>query len=624
MINELTMLDQALQYASKGIKVFPLKENSKSGQVLNSWKKEASTNIETIMNWWTQNPNYNIGLALDESLLVIDIDRKNEKDGLLEFQEWESVNGKLPATAIAKTPNNGFHIYFYVDRPYKNSVSTVAEGIDIKTNGGYVVAPPSIVDGKPYEWANNNDIGLANENVYGFLNRSKESTLEQLENSEALHLNQVISEGTRNEAMFRLASYLQTKGIDPENILKLVWAENNKKCNPPLSDSEIKTLVKSAMKYTNGDNSYVDSTVTNSNVSKINEVNMIQTGLITFGEIKEEEIDWLIPGWIARGQITNIGGDGGSGKTTCICNVVAAVSSGRMCFFEDESTYAPRPPGKVLFFSAEDDVSKTLARRLRKNGATMKNVLTMRMSDERREYLELGSPYMESLIAEHRPVLVVLDPLQSYVPAKIDMAKRNHMRKVLTPLFGWGEKYGTSFLIVMHTNKKQGVSGRGKLADSSDMWDIARGVIMVGSTKEEDIRYFSQEKNNYSKLKETVLVELVDEVPIKIATTHKKEIDFMNERYPQKQSNKIYPKDEAKSDLLEYLEKEGGQALVVDVDDYLKSLSYSASAIRKSKTELKQELLVEQYQEGSNENKKYYLRVTVESDVKYSSTNNKA
>lgn len=63
------------------------------------------------------------------------------------------------------------------------------------------------------------------------------------------------------------------------------------------------------------------------------------------------------------------------------------------------------------------------------------------------------------------------------------MGDRNAMRQCLEPLIGYGDKYGTTFLIIEHTNKQSGVYGRRRIADSADIWDISRSVLIVGDAR---------------------------------------------------------------------------------------------------------------------------------------------
>ena len=90
----------------------------------------------------------------------------------------------------------------------------------------------------------------------------------------------------------------------------------------------------------------------------------------------------------------------------------------------------------------------------------------------------------------------------------------------------------------MHSNKKQGVSGRARLADSSDIWDMARSVLMMGRAKNDGKIYLSHEKNSYARPQQTVLLHIDDvEVEgVKTARavfdgyTDKKDADFIEER----------------------------------------------------------------------------------------------
>ena len=81
---------------------------------------------------------------------------------------------------------------------------------------------------------------------------------------------------------------------------------------------------------------------------------------------------------------------------------------------------------------------------------------------------------MEKIIRAIKPDLCIFDPLQGYIPTEINMGSRNAMHSCLAPLITLGEELGTAFLIVCHTNKRTGAYDRSRLADSADIWDIAR------------------------------------------------------------------------------------------------------------------------------------------------------
>jgi len=103
------------------------------------------------------------------------------------------------------------------------------------------------------------------------------------------------------------------------------------------------------------------------------------------------------------------------------------------------------------------------------------------------------------------------------------MSYRNAMRNLLAPLVGFGAKYGVTTLIVCHTNKRANAHGRNRMADTGDIWDIARSAFIIGDTGQDGIRYFSHEKCNYGILMETTLFEIEDGKPKYIVNTIKRD-----------------------------------------------------------------------------------------------------
>ena len=326
-------------------------------------------------------------------------------------------------------------------------------------------------------------------------------------------------------------------------------------------------------------------------------------GLLKVQEVEEKEPEWLIPGYIPKGQITVLAGDGGAGKTSVWCAISAAVSSGAKCFLNGDNPFLGNDePQKVLFFSSEDSVEYTLKGRLRKNGANMDNLLTMRLSDERFAELKFNTELLESLIREHKPALVVFDPIQSFVPTDIQMGQRNEMRDCLNGLIGLGEKYGSTFLIVVHTNKQSNIWGRKRIADSADIWDIARSVLIVGEADEEGTRYISHEKSNYGEREQTVLFRL-DSGEVKFQEySEKRDRDFVAEASEFLKQNP--QREEVKAFILEYLSD--GQKEVSELDDAMKALGVTKATLGRAKTDLKKEGRIEYKSIGFGKERKSY------------------
>lgn len=338
-------------------------------------------------------------------------------------------------------------------------------------------------------------------------------------------------------------------------------------------------------------------------------VKNLSLDMVNMDDAEEKEAKWLIQDYIPYGQITSYVGDGGSGKTTGWCSIAADISSGGVPFLLRGYVpfdYELPEPGLVMFFSAEDSFEYTLKRRLRKNGANLKNIVSIDVADERFQEVKFNSHFLEQLLDKYRPVLCIFDPIQAFVPPTIRMGDRNAMRSCLAPLIGYGEKYGTTFLIVMHTNKQSGVWGRKRMADSSDIWDISRSVLMVGETNEEGIRYISHEKSNYGAPAQTVLFSIEDETIDFKSYSNKRDKDFVSEAdYTTRQ---LPQRDEAKEFILEFLKDEIKE--ISDLDELAMAMGITKNALKNAKSDLRKDGLIKTWSTGYGSSKKFYICLT--------------
>jgi Bifunctional DNA primase/polymerase, N-terminal len=146
-------LDAALQYASRGWAVFPLVPRSKVPFKGSHGFKDATTDPATIREWWTAHPDANIAIATGQvsNLTVIDTDPRH--GGHLALEALITEHGDLPATAIVRTGSGGQHYYFSHVFTAAKGTNALGPGIDIKSDGGFILAPPSVhPNGTPYRW----------------------------------------------------------------------------------------------------------------------------------------------------------------------------------------------------------------------------------------------------------------------------------------------------------------------------------------------------------------------------------------------------------------------------------------------------------------------------------------
>lgn len=327
--------------------------------------------------------------------------------------------------------------------------------------------------------------------------------------------------------------------------------------------------------------------------------------MVKMSEVESETKEWLIPAYIPKGDITINAGDGGSGKTYIWTAIAAALSNGSRVFFEPvPKEWTEREPEKVMVFSSEDSLKYVLKERLQKAAANLDNIISCPIEDPYFSKLKFDSDLLKELVAEYRPALVVFDPLQSFVPEKMEMGARNQMRQCLNPLIGLGEQFGTSFLIIVHTNKGKGVFARKRIADSADIWDIARSVLITGITQDGITRYLSHEKCNYGETEETVLFRINDALPVYIGRTKNKDSFFVKEH--DRISETYAPKrNEAETFICSFLEN--GKKRVKELDEAAKASGIAEATLRNAKESLIKAGKIEHSSTGYGKQKAHFL-----------------
>ncbi len=172
--NKQLMLE-ALDYAASDWAVFPLLPNTKRPATEHGLK-DASTDHDTIREWWSRWPNANIGIALPPELVAVDIDVK-DVDGHATMAELAAPHGGLPGTLTVETTTGGWHLYF--KKPPEVRVKNragIRPGIDVRAHGGYLVAPPSVIDGRAYQWHGNSPMVDCPQWLLDVLTEEKKAT----------------------------------------------------------------------------------------------------------------------------------------------------------------------------------------------------------------------------------------------------------------------------------------------------------------------------------------------------------------------------------------------------------------------------------------------------------------
>lgn len=260
---ESPLAEAARGYIERGWSVLPLRREGKE-PVTRHGLNDASDNPAQVDVWWGEgngyggDPWYNVGIscgAVSNGLCVIDLDCHGPgADGRETLRDWETANGRLPETVEVETGSGGRHLLYRVTRPLRPSANE-ALGVDIRCDGSYIVAPPSVhPNGERYEWItspDDMDVAEADDAVYAFIDFVRPEVSERAP-GERFELPDEIS-ASRNDTLFRYAASLRSTGRSAEEILILVEAANRTRCKPPLPDAEVAKIAGSATRYERGD-----------------------------------------------------------------------------------------------------------------------------------------------------------------------------------------------------------------------------------------------------------------------------------------------------------------------------------------------------------------------------------
>lgn len=347
------LLEAALQYAKWGLPVLPLRPEGKEA-ILNDWPNQATTDANKIREWWAKTPNANLALLTGtrSGLVVIDSDEKNGKSG---YKSICDAGLKMPDTRIVKTPSGGLHYYYqYPNGQSIGSPTGVLDGVDIRGNGGYVVAPPSVIDGKSYTVASQDGIAPLPSQWAGQLTKRRHPPVQGDSGP--------ILDGARNGVLCRFAARMRYFGLSPSEIEAALLTMDDERCEPPVGPEKVATIARWAGKHSIRDySSLVDlsnfkrpTIKTEGNPSP---VSGSKYQLVKTGQLDNRPIEWQVKGLVEYGTLVEVFGQWGTGKTFFLLDLLSCVATG--LDFHGRSV----TPGSVVYFCGEGQ--RGLSRRLK-------------------------------------------------------------------------------------------------------------------------------------------------------------------------------------------------------------------------------------------------------------------
>ena len=402
--------------------------------------KDATTDPKTIQRWHRKHPHMNYAVAT-EGLAVIDCD---SKEALRAFNS----SYRPPPTFTVKT-GRGFHFYYRGEMPARNGVQSK---LDVKSGPGcYVVGPSSVhASGAMYALWEDNPIVDLPQNIAG-ITESRDDPPEAGGGGP-------IPVGLRNSTLTQFAGYMHAKGVPQPAVLETLKALNRTMSEKPLPDREIRKIARSVSRYP---------------VKALPQI-------IPFSEIPEERLEFLWYPYICLGTLGLLDGDPGDGKSQFTGWLVSEVSQGRVLPNGSEI-----PPANCFLFNFEDLPGAVIKKRLEANGADLSRVfIQSRQFQLTAEMVE----WMDGEIAEKRPSLVILDPIQAFMSG-VDGNSNIDVREFMSRLGEIAMNRKCAIICVRHFGKGAQDKAMKKGLGSTDFVGISRNQFGLARRKD-DVRGF--------------------------------------------------------------------------------------------------------------------------------------
>jgi len=442
-------LDWALEYYDAGLCVIPLKEDK--SPALATWRdyQKARPTREKVESWFSEGEP-NIGIicgAISGNLAVVDFD---------DPTKYEALKDKLPKTWIAKT-GRGYHVYFQTDEPIK-SYKIEADHIDVRAEGTYVVAPPSVhQNGNQYKFIARTKgmASTADLRSLGIAPKEEPTEIKEREPSwVAKAMAGPVVEGTRDDTCTKLAGhFLRILPKDEVEQILISWGMT--RCDPPFDS-------KSVLKC-------IDS------ISKKRGVGITDLVAMSLDDIiatDVPEIPELINNWLRVGDITLLVGGGGVGKSTVAMPAAMALSAG-VSFIEfgvnkaERTLYLDLEMGAYEFRTRAKTLSESYPELARKNFYGL-SLSTFRINQEG----NLGR--LRTLIEKIEPKLLVVDNHARFHTGDPN-SERDMQDMIVDPMTAIMADYELAILYLMHTPWKEQDRPRGSMS----IFDMASTMISV-------------------------------------------------------------------------------------------------------------------------------------------------
>ena len=297
--------------------------------------------------------------------------------------------------------------------------------------------------------------------------------------------------------------------------------------------------------------------------------------IIRMSDVELTPVEWLWKPYLPFGKLSVLQGNPGEGKTYFAMHLAAACTNGKLL-----PNMERMEPFNVIYQTAEDGLGDTVKPRLIEAGADLDRVLVIDDSDVQ---LTLSDERIEKAIIENNARLVIIDPIQAYLGADVDMNRANEVRPIFMRLGQVAQRTGCAILLIGHLNKAAGMQSLQRGLGSIDIAAAVRSVMFIGKLKHDPtMRILTHEKSSLAPPGASLAFSLGDEGGFRWVGEYNITADEMLSGIePQRET-----KTQQAKDLICTLLAGGKQVLSEDIDKAALERGIPGRTVRDAKREL--------------------------------------
>lgn len=302
--------------------------------------------------------------------------------------------------------------------------------------------------------------------------------------------------------------------------------------------------------------------------------------MLCYEDIEQTSVEWLWFPYLPFGKLTIIQGNPGEGKTYFAMMLTAACTN-RKTFPNMEEI----EPFNVIYQTAEDGMGDTIKPRLVEAGADLSRVMVI---DDTEEALTLSDDRIEKAIRQNQVRLLIIDPVQAFIGADVDMNRANEVRPVFRKLGMIAEKTGCAIVLIGHLNKSSGTQSTYRGLGSIDIMAAVRSLLFIGKVKKDPTtRVLIHEKSSLAPPGETMAFKLGDEEGFRWVGAYEISADDLLDG---KEGKPTETKLQRGTKLIYELLADGNAVTIRELDEKAKAQGISQRTMREARSRMKEEL----------------------------------